>query len=527
MECDLKISNPEILGTLNLKCERSYSTPYSNSPLLPLLILTLMRQKIAPKPAKTIKTEYDYIVVGGGAGGSSVAARLSEEPCVNVLLLEAGKVPPVLSDIPAISRSFFFSDIDWQYKTVPQKNTGKALNNRQSYWPSGKVLGGNSVFAASLFERGNRRGYDDWAAQGAKGWSSQEVFPYFLKLEDNWDLDVLANGFHSVGGPVTAQRPGYCSEIKQPLFEAARQMGYRIGDSNGAQQMGFSDFQSFMGGGQRCNAAEDYLAPVENRTNLDILPNAHVTKVIMDGCHAVGVQFDHKGSMFKIKAKREVILSAGSTNTPQLLMLSGIGPKEHLQEMKIPVVVDLPVGNNFQDHPASLLPFQLDPAILTVEQKLTNLRSLEEYISNRTGPLASSMFISTIAYVPGEHSSPFEDDPAIEMHILEAPDSFLKKELNIRPDVYKKFASPYKNIPKYLCIVNSLKPRSRGTIRLKSKNPYDAPLIDPNYFDDPRDIKDNVKGKIFHYIILCYNFWIQKAKILEVTIYVNWDHSSY
>ncbi|GBN25701.1 Glucose dehydrogenase [FAD, quinone] [Araneus ventricosus] len=238
MECDLKISNPEILDTLNLGCERSYNTPYANSPFLPLLILTLMRQKIAPKIAKTIKTEYDYIVVGSGAGGSAVAARLSEEPCVNVLLLEAGKVPPVLTDIPGFARFFIFSDIDWQYRTVPQKNTGKALINRQSYWPSGKVLGGNSVFSASVFERGNLRSYDDWAAQGAKGWSAQEVLPYFLKLENNWDSDVLENGFHSVGGPVTAQRPRYCSEIKEPLFEAAREMGYRIGDSNGEQQTG-------------------------------------------------------------------------------------------------------------------------------------------------------------------------------------------------------------------------------------------------------------------------------------------------
>ncbi|KAF8781574.1 Glucose dehydrogenase like protein [Argiope bruennichi] len=377
-------------NTLNLGCERSYPTPYSNSPLLPLLILTLMRQGIAPRTAKTFKKEYDYIVVGAGAGGSAVAARLSEEPCVNVLLLEAGKAPPVLTDIPAIARSFIKSDIDWKYCTVPQKNTGRALINRQSYWPSGKALGGSSVFSGLIYERGNRMGYDHWAAQGAKGWSANDVRPYFLKLEDNWDLDILANGF--------------------------------------------SDFQGHMGGGQRCNTAEDYLVPVENRTNLDILPNAHVTK--------------------------------------------------------IPVVVDLPVGNNFHDHPASFLPFQLDPAILTVEKKLTNLRNLEEYIS----PLSSAMFISTYAYLPGESSSPLEDDPAFRLFFAEISTDFWTKQTNIKPDVYKKFAACYDNIPKYFCFVNALKPRSRGTIRLKSKNPYDAPLIDPNYFDDPRDIADVVEG---------------------------------
>ncbi|GBN40860.1 Glucose dehydrogenase [FAD, quinone], partial [Araneus ventricosus] len=160
----------------------------------------------------------------------------------------------------------------------------------------------------------------------------------------------------------------------------------------------------------------------------------------------------------------------------------------------IPVVVDLPVGSNFHDPPVSFLPYQLDPSILTVDQKLSNLRSFEEYISNRTGPLSSAMFISTLAYLPGEQSSPFEDDPAFEMFFVEIATEFMKTQTLIRPDVYKKFAEPYDNTPMYLCVVNSLKARSRGTIRLKSKNPYDAPLIDPNYFDDPRDIDDVVQG---------------------------------
>ncbi|XP_055932760.1 glucose dehydrogenase [FAD, quinone]-like [Argiope bruennichi] len=493
MECDLQISNPGILDTLNLPYERSFPTPYATSPLLPLLILSLLRQRIAPKTTTTIHSKYDYIVVGAGAGGSTVAARLSEIPSVSVLVVEAGPSPPALSGIPGISRYFVGSDLDWKYQTVPQRNAAKASVNRQIYFPSGKGLGGSSVISGSIYQRGNYKIYDEWAAQGATGWSFEEVFPYYLKLEDNRNPEFVENGYHSTGGPVTTERPRYNSELKSAISETARQLGFHIVDTNGRQQTGFSDFQAYTRDGQKHNSAEEYLVPAENRTNLDILANAQVTKIIINGHRAVGVQFDYGGSTYRIQARREVIVSAGTVNTAKLLMLSGIGPKNHLQSLQIPVVADLPVGNNLQDHSASMLPYLLDPSFLLPEQKLTNLGYLEEYLSNRTGPLSSLQFLASVAFFPRDTDPPSVDIPSHELQIFELPFS-LKEQLNQYPEIYEQYFSPYEGLPSYLCVSSAVRPRSRGIVRLRTADPYDSPIIDPNYFGDTRDVDDVAQG---------------------------------
>ncbi|GIY89125.1 glucose dehydrogenase [Caerostris darwini] len=482
------------MDAINVAYERSFPTPFANSPLLPLLLLTLARQRIAPKTTTTIKEEYDYIIVGAGTAGSVVASRLTEECCVSVLLLEAGKAPPLLSAIPGIAASFMNSELDWKYRTAPQKYTGSAQINRQAPSPSGKGLGGSSLIDWLVFSRGNPKSYDDWAAQGAVGWSFEEVWPYFLKQEDNLDLDFVANGFHAVGGPTPAQRPRYESEIQGPILEAAEQFGYNYGDPNGAQQTGFSDMQGIMEDGQKRNDAENYLVPVENRTNLDILTNAHVNKIIMKGCQAEGVEFSCKGSKFVVKAKREVIVSAGVMNTPKLLMLSGIGPRKHLEKFKIPVVADLPVGDNYQNPPISLLAYQLDPKIPTNIQKLTDPRCIGEFISNRTGPLTSMQFLSASAFLNSKSDFPAVDFPDYKMSITEATSEFFKTQFNLKPEVYKKMFEPCANKPLYICAVKALQPKSRGTVRLKSSKPCDPPVIDPNHFQDPRDLQINIEG---------------------------------
>ncbi|GIY89119.1 glucose dehydrogenase [Caerostris darwini] len=235
------------MALFDIAYERTYPTPFANSPLLPLLLLTLATQRNAPKESKHFKDEYDYVIVGGGSAGSVVASRLSEIPCVSVLLLEAGgKKPPLLNDVPSLSRNFWFTDLDWQFKTVPQKYTGLALENRQVIWPSGKGFGGSSLLNAMLYVRGNRKNYDDWEAQGAKGWGFKDVWPYFLKLEDNRDVEFLANGYHTVGGPISVEKPGYIAEVKNPLLEGAREYGYKVVDSNAQRQTGKLDFHDIL-----------------------------------------------------------------------------------------------------------------------------------------------------------------------------------------------------------------------------------------------------------------------------------------
>ncbi|CAL1288540.1 unnamed protein product [Larinioides sclopetarius] len=481
---------------MDIAAERAYPTPLANSTLLPFLLFTLATSRNAPRTSATFKDEYDYIIVGGGSAGATLAGRLSEESCVNVLLLEAGTgKPPLLSDVPAIGRNFWFTNIDWQFKTVPQRHTGSALINRQVIYPLGKGLGGSSLLNGMLYVRGNRKDYDNWEAQGAKGWSFKDVFPYFLKAEDNRNPEYLVNGYHAAGGPLTVERPEYQSEMTVPIYEAAQNEGYDILDSNAARQTGFDVLQATLRNGQRCSTSKAYLVPAENRTNLDIIPEAYVRKVLIQHKKAVGVEFDLQNFVYKVKARREVIISAGATKTPQILMLSGIGPKEHLQEFGIPVVADLPVGNNFHDHCGTYLPFELNPEIRTTTDKLQNPLNIIKYIHSRTGPLASAEFVPIIAFLKAQLVSPSVDYPDHEIFFLEAPIEQPEQQVGYKREIFEAYYGPYVNSTLFICMSQHLRPKSRGTVRLNSINPYDAPAIDPNYFQDPDDIRPIVNGK--------------------------------
>ncbi|CAL1288543.1 unnamed protein product [Larinioides sclopetarius] len=345
-----------------------------------------------------------------------------------------------------------------------------------------------------LYIRGNHKDYDNWEAQGAKGWSFKDVLPYFLKMEDNRDPAYLANGYHAVGGPVTVERPEYKAEMSDPIYEAAQNEGYDILDSNAARQTGFDVLQATLRNGQRCSTSKAYLVPAENRTNLDIIPEAYVRKVLIQNKKAVGVQFDFQNATYEVKAGKEVIISAGATKTPQILMLSGIGPKEHLQEFGIPVVADLPVGNNFQDHCGTLTPYELDPEIPTTTEKIQNPQNIIEYIDSRTGPLASASFLSIMAFLKAQLVSPSVDYPDHEIYFLEAPIEYPEQQVGYKREIFEAYYGPYMNSSLFLCMSQHLRPKSRGTVRLNSSNPYDAPAIDPNYFQDPDDIRPIIDG---------------------------------
>ncbi|KAG8178921.1 hypothetical protein JTE90_014127 [Oedothorax gibbosus] len=481
------------LLTMDVASNSAYPTPLANSPLLPLLLMSLVQQKNAPTTKETFQEEYDFIVVGAGSAGSVVASRLSELPCVKVLLLEAGKSPPVITDVPAVWGSFMKSDLDWNYQTVPQKNTANSQIKNRIKWPRGKTLGGSSTLNAMLYTRGNMRNYNDWAAQGAEGWSDEDVGKYFFKLEDNRDQEFLANGYHAQGGPISVEKPKYTGETKLPIKEAAEQMGYKVVDVNGPTQTGFYDYQMTIRNGQRCSTAKAYLVPAENRTNLDILTNAFVTKILLENNRAIGVQFDYKNKLNTVKSSKEVIVSGGAINTPQLLMLSGIGPKKVLDKISIPVIKDLPVGENLQDHFAVPLVFSVDSSIAGKSQKLSDPVYVNEYIQNRTGPLSS--VVSWLAFLEGKSNENFGAGfPQFELYFQDANVLYFKASYSLKTDVYNEVYAPYENKTSFQCVSQILQPRSRGTITLDSRNPYDSPIIDPNYFGDPKDREDIVEG---------------------------------
>lgn len=479
---------------INIASERAYPTPYQNSSLLPMLLLTLATQKHSPNTKNYFQPEYDFIVVGAGAAGSVVASRLSEKNCVNVLLLEAGKPPPLLTEVPALARTFVNTDIDWQYFTEPQKHMGTGLEGRRLTWPSGKTLGGSSVLDAMLYIRGNHRDYDNWELNGARGWSWRDVFPYVLKLEDNDDPDILSNGFHSIGGPVTAVRPPYHPDLQKAVYDTAESLGYSVVDSNGASQIGFNDYQAHIRKGQRCSSAKSYLVPSENRTNLDIVPEAFVTKVLMNGNRAEGVQFDFRGRRFQVKARKEVLMAAGAINTAQLLMLSGIGPREILQMFNIPVIADLPVGKNLQDHIAAIMNFEVTSSIPSFFNKLTNPENIQKYIDERTGPLASTEGGFGQAFLPNTPLAAASSLSDHELYFVEGFPLVAKTQFGIAKSVYDQVYGPYENKTNFWCLSSNLHPKSRGYVSIRSANPYEPPVIDPNYLEHQEDVIDIVSG---------------------------------
>ncbi|GFQ90768.1 glucose dehydrogenase [Trichonephila clavata] len=352
--------------------------------LLRLLYYFGTYSNFCPKLSSTFDSEYDYVIVGAGSAGSVVASRLSEDPCVKVLLLEAGGKTDPITEIPAAAFLLQHTEMDWEYLTVPQKRGAQGFKNNQLPYPRGKGLGGTSLLNFFMYVRGNRKDYDTWAAEGATGWSWKEVFPYFLKSENNTDPDIANNGYHGTGGLLTVSSAQYNSTLMSAFAEAAAEMGYKYRDINGESQTGFSNPQGTIRDGRRESTAKAFLIPAQDRKNLHIVNNAFVNKILINNKReAYGVEFVINGKVYTVKTRKEVIVSGGAFNSPQILMLSGIGPKKHLQAHGIPVIADLPVGNNLQDHVGTTsLNFEAKGATPLVLEQIVNPFNMQKFIQD-------------------------------------------------------------------------------------------------------------------------------------------------
>uniref|UniRef100_A0A6G1SCQ7 Glucose dehydrogenase n=1 Tax=Aceria tosichella TaxID=561515 RepID=A0A6G1SCQ7_9ACAR len=447
--------------------------------------------------------EYDYIIVGAGSAGAVLANRLSEDPNTKVLLLEAGIREPLLSEMPFAAAALQMSEIDWAYKTVPQKNACLGMKDQRSAWPRGKVLGGCSTINYMLYVRGNKRDYDQWAQNGCTGWSWSKVFPYFLKSEDNSDPAYAKNGFHSTGGYLTVSSPPILTTISRDFIKAGEYLGYPTGDYNGAIQSVFAYPQGTTRDGRRCSTSKAFLHPAAKRPNLHILTQAHVTKILIrpspinsNAPEAYGVEFRRKSELHKVYARREVVVSAGAVNSPQLLMLSGIGPAEHLKFFKIPVVADLPVGDNLQDHIFTGVYFKVSPmpggrgmpSNLTAED-------VYEYFAEKRGRMTTLGGVEAFGFIKTNATNPADDWPDYQIHM--APDAIatgkaLMDKMSVTDTYMGKFLAPYSVHESMVFFPVMLRPKSRGTIRLRSTDPMDAPLIDPKYYSHPDDLRSMV-----------------------------------
>lgn len=406
-------------------------------------------------------TTYDYIIVGAGSAGCVLANRLTEDGTTTVLLLEAGGPDDKFElHVPAASSTFFKSSYDWDFTTAPQA----ALGGRELYWPRGRVIGGSSSINSMMHVRGNAADYDEWAKLGNAGWSYDEVLPYFLRSEHN---ERVSSPYAGRGGPLNIADQRSVNPMTHAFVQAAQQLGIpRIHDVNGAEQDGVTYTQVTQRRGKRCSAADAYLKPARKRANLTVLTGAQARRVLLDGRRATGVELTVAGEVRQASAGREVILSGGSVNSPQLLMLSGIGPAEHLRAIGVDVVHDLPgVGGNLQDHLAcGVVRLATQPISLVAA---TSKRELVKYLLLRKGMLTSCV-AEAFAFIRSR-----EGLPAPDLELLFGPVPYINHGLEPPPGHGLSVGTVL------------LRPASSGTIRLASNDPLQPPVIAPNYLSDP------------------------------------------
>nr|XP_034830804.1 glucose dehydrogenase [FAD, quinone]-like [Maniola hyperantus] len=462
-----------------------------------------MPDKICPDDTVLDLDTYDFIIVGGGSAGSVVANRLSEISHWNILLLEAGPEPPIESDIPYLDGTLHQSKYDWQYVTKSDGIRHQGLQNGAVRWPRGKMLGGSSSINAMYYVRGQDHDFQTWYDEGNPSWSPENVNFYFKKAENfqdmklNEDPDIYKTYGHDGPLVINTFNHTHC-KLAQNIIDSWDYMGIKkVPDINAGKYQGYglcAISRATASNGQRQSTYRAYLNSVSHRQNLKIVTNAFVTKILIDdNARAYGVEVDVNGKRKRIFADMEIVLSAGSINTPQLLMLSGIGPAEHLFSKNIPCKIDLQgVGKNLQDHTYVPIPIYGDePGPENTAEQMFNVL---KYLYDKTGHLAHESILNLSAFFSRYKDMSY---PEFQSHVLvfQQNSSTARPYLNSFTDkVVDSFTRYHSNKALYIVALHILHPYSRGSIYLNTSYPYDYPIIDANYYGDDRDLQATVDG---------------------------------
>ncbi|XP_075742810.1 glucose dehydrogenase [FAD, quinone]-like [Rhipicephalus microplus] len=441
-----------------------------------------------------LEKEYDYIIVGAGSAGCVLANRLTADGTNKVLLLEAGGLEGAAVQVPFFSPLLQRTKIDWDYTSEPQQEASLSVDGRINRFPRGKVFGGSSSINHVIYSRGNRKDFDNWAyLYGAEGWSYKDVLPDFIKIETSYlGID---NGYHGDSGEVPITFPSSHTKASDLFLEAGRELGYSNDDYNGPNQTSFSRVQNNVKNGERWSSSKAFIPnDVRRRRNLDVALHAHVTKVIFEGMTAAGVEYRRYFKTRTVRARKEVILCAGAIASPQLLMLSGIGPREHLESLGINVIADLPVGENLYDH-VTVNGIAASSAE-NIELNYYLPSTLSKYVLFRTGPLIHAYGVECVAFLSTPDADPTHPNIQfllVTLNPTTVEAGYLAGLIGVS-QIYENYYKRKRGDNVIMIVPALLRPKSSGYIRLRSTDPEEYPSINPRFFTDTSDLEALIEG---------------------------------